>query len=350
MKDVLISIIMPVFNAEKYLEKSIKSVLNQTFENFEFIIINDNSTDKSEISIKHFSEKDPRIKYIENVNKGVSNARNLGIDISIGKYITFIDADDYICNNTLEKMYSYINESSNDICMAGYVEESENKKIKIELPYKDKEILDKLQIKLNIIPKMIAITKNDNDKNLIMGSVCRLLIRRKIIEENNIKFNSKVYLAEDLLFCIEVFLKANTIIIMKECYYSYIRYGNTTLEKYRENFLEESLFFYNEYEQLLRKLKIFNENKERFYTSKCSMYTTAISNYFRYDSPKNHKKRKQGIKRIIKVCNSDCSLKKNYTNNISFMKKVAFKLIKCNRISFLILFFSIKEKIRRHKI
>ncbi|NFO13452.1 glycosyltransferase family 2 protein [Clostridium botulinum] len=350
MQEILISIIMPVFNAEKYLEKSIQSVLNQTIKNFEFIIVNDNSTDKSENIIEQFVKDDSRIKYIKNVNKGVSNARNLGIELSKGEYITFIDADDYIYSNALEQMYLYIKKENNDVCMAGYIEESLNKKKKFELPYKDGKILNNSEVKLNIIPKMIAITKDDTDKNLIMGSVWRLLIRRNIIEKNNIKFNSKVYLAEDLLFCIEVFSKANSVIIMKECYYNYMRYGNTVLERYRKNFLRESLFFYSEYENLLKELNIFDYNRERFYTIKSSMYTTAISNYFRHDSPKNYKKIKLAIKEVIKIYELDQSIKELNMNNISYMKRIALKLIQCSMLNSLILIFAIKEKIRRYKI
>lgn len=351
MQKVLISIIMPVFNAEIYLKKSIESVLNQIFESFELIIVNDNSTDDSENIIKEFVQKYSKIKYINNTNQGVSNARNLGIEFSKGEYITFIDADDYICSNALEQMYLYINKNNNDVCMSGYIEQSLKNKKRIELPYKDGQIFKHPQIITNIIPKMIAIIKSDSDKTLIMGSACRLLLKRDLIEINKIKFNSKVYLAEDLLFCIEVFLKSNSLITMKGCYYYYMRYGNTTLERYRKNFLKESLFFYSEYEKLLRKLNIFEAIKERFSISKHNMYTTAISNDFRYNAPKNYKKKKNSISEIIKIYKSDELIKTSNINNISpFMKRIALKLMKYNMINCLILFFSIKEKIRRYKM
>ena len=92
----LVSIIMPVYNCENYLDKSITSVLNQTLDNIELIIINDGSTDNSNKIIEKYLNKDNRIKYINQSNNGVSIARNKGIDMAKGKYIGFVDGDDYI--------------------------------------------------------------------------------------------------------------------------------------------------------------------------------------------------------------------------------------------------------------
>ena len=100
------SIIIPVYNKETFLENTIKSVLQQSFTDFELIIINDGSTDNSESKIKSFS--DPRITYLKKENGGVSTARNLGIEMAAASYITFIDADDYWYPNFLEEMVSSI--------------------------------------------------------------------------------------------------------------------------------------------------------------------------------------------------------------------------------------------------
>ena len=99
-----VSIIMPVYNKEKYLDKSIKSILDQTYENFELIIINDGWTDNSSYICHRFEQEDSRIKVIDIENNGVGNARNVGIKGATGRYITFLDADDYIEHNMYEKI------------------------------------------------------------------------------------------------------------------------------------------------------------------------------------------------------------------------------------------------------
>lgn len=351
MNKVLISIIMPVYNSELYLNKSIESVLNQTLKNFELIVIDDNSTDKSRSILEKYVNKDQRVRYFINSSKGVSDARNLGIKMAAGDYITFIDADDYLAKDALDRMYNYIVKYSCDICMAGFYRENNSKKEKVILPYEDGHIFNNDEIKSEIIPDMIYIPKANKNKKKIMGSVWRLLIKKNLIVSNCINFNSKIHIAEDLLFCIEVFSKCNSLVTMKDCFYHYVRYGNTSLERYRENFLEESLYFYKEFEAALRKAYIFEENKKNFGISKCNMYTTVISNNFRYDSPNNYKLRNEIIKRVRYILIHD-ELIKDYINRkeISVSKYIVLKLIKYNMCNLLILLFYLKEKVRMLKM
>ena len=103
-----ISIIVPVYNAENYLDNCIKSILNQTFEDFELILVNDGSTDKSSHICNYYKKIDSRIKLINKKNGGVSSARNKGLEVAIGKYIGFVDSDDYIHPKMYETLYNYI--------------------------------------------------------------------------------------------------------------------------------------------------------------------------------------------------------------------------------------------------
>lgn len=107
-----VSIIIPVYNNEQYIEKCIQSVLNQTFENFEVIVINDGSTDKSGEILEKLNREDSRIILIEQKNQGVAVARNRGMNKATGKYITFVDGDDYLKNNYIEKMYNLAEKKS----------------------------------------------------------------------------------------------------------------------------------------------------------------------------------------------------------------------------------------------
>ena len=349
MKEVLISVIMPVFNAEKYLERAIQSILNQSFENIELIIIDDNSKDKSQDIIMSIKQNDSRVKYFHNIEQGVSAARNLGIKKAKGEYITFIDADDFLKENALKDMYEYVQREKSDICMASYFQVESNREYICKLPFEDGKVLNNEEIKEILIPQMIGIKKSDSNKELIMGSVWRLLIRANLINTYNIKFNLKVPIAEDLLFCIEVFSKVQSLIIMEKPYYCYVRYGNSTLEKYRENFLEESLFFYNEYEKVLRKNNLLDDNIDRFIINKSSMYTTAISNCFRNDAPKDNKKIIKKINDVIIQYRNDDMLKCMDMANIPYSKRIALALIKNDMKKLLIFFFYKKEKIRLNK-
>ena len=114
MESVKYSIIVPVYNAEQFLERCIKSLIGQTYKNFEVIFINDGSSDTSGDILKKYCTSDKRLKLIERTNQGVSSARNEGIERAIGEYVIFVDADDYVEKNLLEKI-SENSENSNYI-------------------------------------------------------------------------------------------------------------------------------------------------------------------------------------------------------------------------------------------
>lgn len=137
-----LSVIMPVYNVEKYVEKSIKSVLNQTMKDFELIIVNDGSTDNSGNICEKYASIDNRIRYFVRENRGVSAARNFAIKKSINsKYITFIDSDDWIEADFYEKAMKYINDNDLDMCITGYIIE-EGEKNFINLKKKKANIMD----------------------------------------------------------------------------------------------------------------------------------------------------------------------------------------------------------------
>lgn len=119
MKD-LVSIVVPIYNVEDYLEKCIESILNQTYKNIEVLLINDGSPDNCERICKKYEKKDKRIKYFKQKNAGLSAARNTGIELSTGKYIMFVDSDDYINYNIVEKLYGIIIDNNASIAMCNY--------------------------------------------------------------------------------------------------------------------------------------------------------------------------------------------------------------------------------------
>ncbi|RTZ18816.1 glycosyltransferase, partial [Streptococcus pneumoniae] len=130
----LISIVVPVYNVEKYLKKSIESILNQTYQNIEILLVDDGSTDSSGKICESFSKVDPRIRVFHKENGGLSDARNFGIEQMKGQYVAFIDSDDYISKDYVWKLYSSIknNDSEVSICSFLLVDEK-GEKIKDEL-------------------------------------------------------------------------------------------------------------------------------------------------------------------------------------------------------------------------
>ena len=120
MENELISIIVPIYNVENYLRQCLDSIVSQTYQNFECLLINDGSSDNSADICREYIEKDSRFRYFEKENVGVSSARNLGIERSKGQYITFIDSDDWVDSEYLEVLYRALIEEKADIAITTY--------------------------------------------------------------------------------------------------------------------------------------------------------------------------------------------------------------------------------------
>ena len=283
LENNLISIIIPIYNTEKYLNRCIETVVNQTYSNLEIILINDGSTDNSKEICEEWCKKDNRIIFINKDNTGVSDTRNKGLEIAKGEYISFIDSDDYIELNFYEKLLKCIMSEKTDIVMCGYNRIYENKIEKHLYSYPNK--LDKYSF---LMKPMI-----------IEGFIWNKLFKKDIIA--NLRFYSDIAMTEDKLFLFEYLDKINNISILNEPLYNYNVYNynsithkkdpkcfintikshhyiNKILEKYdiqeRYNFQANSVcnyviykkqlgkdFDYTEYEDIIKEYK---DNKVLF--------------------------------------------------------------------------------------
>lgn len=220
--DPFISVIVPIYNVEKYLKKCVDSIINQTLTNIEIILVNDGSTDNCGQIIDEYANNDKRIVVVHKENGGQSSAKNMGLDIAKGKYIGFIDSDDFIHNDMYKNLYDAIENSKADICVCGREAYSEAGKL-----YYKKELEEEL-IDLNCYSIQDYITKKLFYKHTVSG--CNKIYKRDIITKNNIRFEDVSYVgSEDALFNFEVLLNINKIKSINKIGYTQLsRYGSTT--------------------------------------------------------------------------------------------------------------------------
>lgn len=260
-----ITVIMPVFNKEKYIEEAIKSVLNQSLQEFEFIIVDDGSTDKSGGLSDEFAKEDNRIKVIHINNSGVSNARNIGLDMAEGRYITFIDADDRVSNDYLENLYNCITRSKADMVISGYKKIWENSE-KIE-PSKIK--IQGLVDMADILPCFAEWQKESG----IFGYCWAKIFSREVCKD--IYFDTSLRLAEDFDFYLRIYRKIKTIYFDDKQNYFYLQEAqNSSVEKndYDIDYMAQ-LKINLRYKQFLQSKNAFNGKNEW-------IVTEIISNYF----------------------------------------------------------------------
>lgn len=242
MKNELISIIIPAYNNEKYIGKCIESVLNQTYQNIEIIIINDCSTDNTEDVIHKYLIKDDRISYYRNENNiGVGYTRNKGIELAKGKYIYFLDSDDYIEPNAIFDLYNVIKEDDSFSSTTSGFKEINGESM---IYRRTKEELDLLQ----------------------SPSVCIRLFNKSIIDKSNIKF-SNLKIGEDLEFVFKLLIFNDKVSYINKPIYTYVIHNDSSIHKSNENQMDvlkaiDTIEKYakkrNQYDKFFEKLEFVN--------------------------------------------------------------------------------------------
>jgi len=324
MKKDLISIVIPVYNVEKeYFSECIKSIINQTYKNIEILLIVDENN--KELYEMYNNYKDNHIKTILTNNKGVSYNRNIGIKNCNGKYIAFIDSDDYIKKDYIEKLYNNIIKTDAEISMCGCYIKSKNK-IQKNYYFKNNRIFktneDKEILYLQII------TKSPYGKKLKTrcGSVWGKLYKKDFILRNNLLFDEKLIRMEDSIFNLYAFNKANKIAYIKELLYIYRKRNNSLSNNYDTNVIKQFEIFFD-------KLKIFSNNIYNIEDALNARISISIYSYIRIYifNKKNKMNLKDKINLLFKIINKDFykkSLKKVNNHYLVFSQKIFVLIIK----------------------
>ena len=243
-----VSIIIPVYNVETYLTECLHSVVNQTFQDMEIILIDDGSSDRSPEIIKIFKEKDNRIKIITQPNRGVSVARNVGLRVASGKYILFIDSDDTILPNTVETLYRRAVETQSDLLLGNVIYIYSNGE---QLhPFKRKE---KIYNQIGMLGEEYYAKLMED--NTFPPLVYLFFIKRELIIKNKIFFKEGI-IHEDELWCVKAMLSAKKVSLIDFCYYNYFQRNGSLMNSNNKEFRIKSLFIVaKELNKIARKLK-----------------------------------------------------------------------------------------------
>lgn len=257
MNNPLVSIIVPIFNSELYLDKCIKSIVNQTYKDIQIILVNDGSTDGSLDICKKYSSIDDRVLIINKINEGVSVARNTGIENSMGDYILFVDSDDWLETDMILDLIKYQDSYNYDVILFGYYIDDLLKQSNKVVTYNCVTIKTKDEIEKKM-PKLI--------KDEIINSPCNKLYKSSIIKNNSIRFNDKITIGEDALFNYQLFSKINSLKIVGNSYYHYVKQNSSSLTnrynpiKY-DMLIQVNNYLLNEFKYGINSTKILSAAK-----------------------------------------------------------------------------------------
>ena len=273
---IKVSIIVPVYNSEKYLEKCIKSLTHQTEKDIEIILVNDGSNDNSEKIIKKY--KDKRIKYISKNNEGIGKTRNTGIKEAKGEYLMFIDSDDYVDTKCVKVMYEAAKNNKSDLVISNFYKDYNGKLEKISIPSFESS----------------SLKKNPNILNYVNMGPCNKLFKRTLLK--NIRFDEENKY-EDVLFVCKSLINAKKIVHIDDYLSYYVIHSNsetTTRDKKIFDILEVN-----------KKLYKICKNESYLKTNFINLTVSILTDYAaqtRYIKDKSI--RHTFIKRVFKFLNS----------------------------------------------
>ncbi len=263
MKSELISVVLPIYNVEKYIETSIDSVVNQTYKNLEIILVDDGSPDNCPEICDKWAEKDNRIKVIHKENAGLGMARNSGLENATGDYICFFDSDDFVAPDTIEKAYSCIKEHSSDIVCFGFSSVDSNGEIvSSRIPTTPENVFEGDKLKNEFLPNLIYSLPSDN-WNLNMSS-CMAMFSMELIKKVNWRFVSeREILSEDVYSLIALYKDVNKVAVLSEALYFYRENNNSLSRVYRPDRFEKNKICYEKTASLCRRLGHCRECENR---------------------------------------------------------------------------------------
>lgn len=279
----LVSVIVPVYNVEKYLEKCISSIRTQTYRDIEILLIDDGSSDRSGEICDRQAAEDARIQVVHISNHGVSHARNLGIQRSSGKYLFFVDSDDYIDNGMIADHVNTMEKACADLCISDFME--------INVP-------DCFCIKLSQSNEFELLYLLQN--NLLFGPMVKLY-RRDLVCNNGILFPEDVSYGEDLLFNIRYLRYVEHLCYINRCYYHYVTENIESLSrKVRWNAFENDMMLHCELKNWLLQNNLLGKEVQKYLADRVvGTANDAIALIYRRDCHWNRLERWRYIRKIL---------------------------------------------------
>jgi glycosyltransferase involved in cell wall biosynthesis len=297
----LLSIVVPVFNAEKWLAQCLNSIVCQTFGDFECILVDDGSFDTSPAVCESFARQDRRIRVLRLENSGASSARNAGIDAAKGELIAFADSDDLLVPGAYETMVAHANAAGSDVVCTGFYTTKGGVTIPEPLP--------------EGVPLVEAAARLE--KQGLFGFIWNKLYRKSIIVKNNIRFAGGLSFGEDLLFNLQYFCYCGSISVISNASYIYRIRNEKSLSSRAPDF-EQALFRYRKTREWAIKLDMALSGDQKY-----SFSREFAARYFFFEisvclclycPPKKDHKTRMNTFLLLKKNNADCRPKGKFTH------------------------------------
>lgn len=344
---VSISVIIPVYNVEKYIDKCIQSVINQSMTDTEIILVDDGSTDKSLVKCKEWSQKDDRVRAIHQTNQGVSVARNRGIKESSGEWIAFIDSDDWIEPNYLEVLYKAAVRKNIDISICGFYFDYPDEIVvrghyEKDMEFNRREEISQIQIQI-FAKNMSKIRNNSGDR---IGAPWCKLFRSDFIKDNKLEFIPNLKRSQDVVFNLFALEHAIKVIYTNQPLYHYRINPDSVCVKFSKTILTNVNAYLNEMDAFITK---YHENdivfRDAFSTKVCtSVYKCMFQYFFNENYSGSYRKMKRELNEYLSQNIFKNALKNVKYQNLDASEKVFVFCLKYRMIAILLFLVKMRQR------
>lgn len=299
MDNPLVTVVLPVYKVEKYLQRSVDSVLQQTYTNLEILLIDDGSPDNCPALCDDYACSDNRVRVIHKQNAGLGMARNTGIEHATGTYICFLDSDDYIAPDTVEKCVKCITETGADTVQYGFHNvNSAGQVVRTHIPHPQKLVYAGSEVQDAFLPDLIYDDPRTATRNNLWMSMCGAMFRLEIILQNNWRLVSeRQIIAEDVFSLTRFYRYVRKVAILPEAFYYYCENGASLTRTYRPDRFAGIKHFYRESLSQVAQLGYADSIKARLAMVSLSYTIAALKQ--EAAAPRSVKENIAGIKAIV---------------------------------------------------
>ena len=337
-----VSIIVPVYNIENCLNRCMESLLAQTWENREIILVDDGSTDNSGKICDDYAIANNNIYVIHKKNQGLGLARNSGLAMATGDYICFVDGDDYIDKDHIEKLMNKMEEDGSDACLCGYTRDSGGS-MTVHGNSLAGKTLNKEEIISVLLPRFAG--KKHDLTDYVEMSVCMTILSHRIIRDNNILFHSeRKYISEDLVFDFDFYPCCDRVSISDDCGYHYCDNEGSLTNSYRSDRFEKQRVLFLYMTEKTKELGIYDLCEQRLATTFISIARYSIKLEEKYSDVNGVAKARMNVRNICYDPVLSLALASYQNSLVPIKSRVINWLIKHKKINLLMKIMHFKNK------
>lgn len=341
-----VSIILPIYNVEKYLKRCMDSLLNQTLKDIEIVMVDDESPDNCPQLCEEYQSKYPNIKVVHKKNGGLGMARNSGLEVCEGEYVAFIDSDDFVDVHMFEDLYDYAHQNGLDACFCGYNNYKDEQHVRERKEKDDYEICDGRNAVDAVLMDMVGAEPSFHSDVRILSSMWKGIYSLDVIRKNKLQFVSeREFIAEDIMFHIDFLPHAHKVGFVPGCYYYYCDNGTSLTRSYRSDRFEKELYQYASMEKRLLAYgytqKQFRNRLDRYLLLKIR---GCVSQQYAYISQHGYGMMRQEAMKIVSSPEVRAFCHRYPAHLLKIKHKLFFMLVKYKMIDLLFLLLKINKQ------